>query len=397
MLQYRPDMSLMLAEIAEQPAALERTIAAERAKISKLGSLLKTRDIDLIVLVARGSSDNAALFGRYLLEITTGIPVSLSAPSVHTVYNADLRLDHALVVGLSQSGEGEDINRVLENARASGAYTIGITNEPGSSMTRIVDETLLPHGGKERSVAATKTCTAQMLLLYMLATELAEASVPFSYEAIPEFVAGALEQEPAIRELVQRYAFMENCGVVGRGLAYANAYELALKLMETCYVVAERFSSADFLHGPLAMVERHFPVILFAPPGVMLPEVKSLIERLRELHADTLAITSDLDAARMCTRAIVMSREIDEFLAPIPYIVPGQLFAALLAEAKGLNPDAPRSPSKVTRRLRDDYEHGTEGSGAQSRLRSGPRTNSVADPQQDPPLRPLPSLSRRPR
>ena len=129
-------MSLMLQEIAEQPAALERTIAEERAKIAKLGNLLKARDIHLIVLVARGSSDNAALFGRYLLEITTGIPVSLSAPSVHTIYNAKLRLDHALVVGVSQSGEGEDINRVLENARQSGAYTIGITNEPGSSMTQ---------------------------------------------------------------------------------------------------------------------------------------------------------------------------------------------------------------------------------------------------------------------
>jgi glucosamine--fructose-6-phosphate aminotransferase (isomerizing) len=144
---------------------------------------------------------------------------------------------------------------------------------------------------------------------------------------------------------------MENCVVVGRGLAYANAYELALKLMETCYVVAERFSSADFLHGPLAMVERHFPVFLFAPPGEMLPGVKSLIERLRELHADTLAITSDIEAAGLCTRSIIMPREIDEFLAPIPYIVPGQLFAALLAEAKGLDPDSPRSLSKVTRTL----------------------------------------------
>ena len=344
-------MSLMLTEIAEQPAALERTIAEERGKIAKLGHLLKTRDIHLIVLVARGSSDNAALFGRYLLEITTGIPVSLSAPSVHTIYNAKLKLDHALVVGVSQSGEGEDINRVLERARSSGAYTIGITNEPSSSMTGVVHETLLTHGGRERSVAATKTFTGQMLLFYMLAAELAQAPPPFSYDAIPQFVAGALDQKAAIAELVQRYVFMENCVVVGRGLAYANAYELALKLMETCYVVAERFSSADFLHGPLAMVERHFPVILFAPPGVMLPGVKSLIERLRELHADTLAITSDIDAAGTCTRSIVMSREIDEFLAPIPYIVPGQLFAALLAEAKGLNPDAPRSLSKVTRTL----------------------------------------------
>ncbi|HWF87709.1 MAG TPA: SIS domain-containing protein [Pyrinomonadaceae bacterium] len=344
-------MSLMLAEIAEQPAALERTIAEERAKTAKLGNVLKSRDIDLIVLVARGSSDNAALFGRYLLEITTGIPVSLSAPSVHTIYNAELRLDHALVVGVSQSGEGEDINRVLENARRSGAYTVGITNEPSSAMTHLVDEILLTHGGRERSVAATKTFTGQMLLFYMLATELAGRAVPFSYEAIPEFVAGALNQKSSIVELVQRYVFMENCVVVGRGLAYANAYELALKLMETCYVVAERFSSADFLHGPLAMVERHFPVILFAPPGVMLPGVKSLIERLRELHADTLAITSDAEAASLCTRAIEMSRDIDEFLAPIPYIVPGQLFAALLAEAKGLDPDSPRSLSKVTRTL----------------------------------------------
>jgi glucosamine--fructose-6-phosphate aminotransferase (isomerizing) len=303
------------------------------------------------VLVARGSSDNAALFGRYLLEITTGIPVSLSAPSVHTLYRARLRLERALVVGVSQSGEGEDINRVLENARASGAYTVGITNESESAMTQLVDETLLTQGGRERSVAATKTFTGQMMLFYMLAAQLAHSSRQVNFEAIPEFAARAVEQKPALVELVQRYVFMENCVVVGRGLAYGNAYELALKLMETCYVVAERFSSADFLHGPLAMIERHFPVILFAPPGVMLPGVKRLIENLRELHADTLAITSDDDAANACSRAVIMPREIDEFQAPIPYIIPGQLFAALLAEAKGLDPDAPRSLSKVTRTL----------------------------------------------
>src|SRR4026209_1794717 len=341
----------MLQEIAEQPEALARTIHAERAKISRLGNFLQSREIDLIVLVARGSSDNAALFGRYLLEITTGIPVSLSAPSVHTLYGAKLNLQHALVIGVSQSGEGEDINQVLQNARAGGAYTVGITNEPASSMVGLVDETLLMHGGRERSVAATKTFTGQMMLFYMLAAELAASSPAWAYETIPEFPARALEHQPAILELVQRYVFMENCVVVGRGLAYANAYELALKLMETCYVVAERFSSADFLHGPLAMVERHFPVILFAPPGVMLPGVKDLIRRLQELHADTLAITADLEAASLCRRAVIMPREIDEFLAPIPYIIPGQLFAALLAEAKGLDPDAPRSLSKVTRTL----------------------------------------------
>jgi glucosamine--fructose-6-phosphate aminotransferase (isomerizing) len=340
----------MLQEIAEQPAALEKTIAEERRKVELLGQSLTRRDIDLIVLVARGSSDNAALFGRYLLEITTGIPVSLSAPSVHTLYQAKLNLKHALVIGVSQSGEGEDINRVLENAREGGAFTIGITNEPESAMVKLVDETLVMHGGQERSVAATKTFTGQMMLFYLLAAALGPDK-PVDYARIPEFANLAIEQKPAVVELVQRYVFMENCVVVGRGLAYANAYEFALKLMETCYVVAERFSSADFLHGPLAMIERHFPVILFAPPGVMLAGIKDLIGRLQELRADTLAITSDLDTAAMCSRSIIMPRDIDEFLAPIPYIIPAQLFAALLAEAKGLDPDKPRSLSKVTRTL----------------------------------------------
>src|SRR5215510_3156043 len=184
-------MSLMLEEIAEQPAALEKTIAEERAKIERLGQSLTQRDIDLIVLVARGSSDNAALFGRYLLEITTGIPVSLSAPSVHTLYQAKLNLKHALVIGVSQSGEGEEINHVLEGARASGAFTISITNEPGSAMTKLVDETLLMHGGKERSVAATKTFTGQMMLFYMLAASLSRDGIKIEYDKIPDFTVRA--------------------------------------------------------------------------------------------------------------------------------------------------------------------------------------------------------------
>ena len=341
----------MLEEIAQQPSALEKTIREERAKVARVGAFLRKREIDQIVLAARGSSDNAALFGRYLLEITTGIPVSLAAPSVHTLYQAQLKLSRALVVGVSQSGEGEDINRVLENARAGGAFTIGITNEAASTMAGLVDETLLMHGGRERSVAATKTFTGQMLHFYMLAEALSEKGAQLNYEAIPEFAARALETQAAVRSLVERYLFMENCVVVGRGLLYGNAYELALKLMETCYVVAERFSSADFFHGPLAIVERHFPVIAFAPPGVTLAGVRELLGRLQELRADTLVIASDREACESCTRSITMPAEIDELLAPIPYIIPAQLFAAHLAEAKGLNPDAPRSLAKVTRTL----------------------------------------------
>ncbi len=340
----------MLKEIAEQPAALEKTIREEREKVSSLARFLKSRDIDLIVLVARGSSDNAALFGRYLLEIRTGIPVSLSAPSVHTLYNAKLNFSRALVVGVSQSGEGEDINLVLENAGKCGAYTVGITNEPSSSMVELVDETLLMHGGHERSVAATKTYTGQLLLFHMLAYALSDGE-KLEYDAIPDYAARALGKRDEIKELVERYVFMENCVVVGRGIIYANAYEFALKLMETCYVVAERFSSADFLHGPLALVERHFPILMFAPPGKTLSSVKVLLDRLKELRADTLVITGDEEIAGKASRAILMDGEINEFLSAIPYIIPAQLFAAMLADAKGLDPDAPRSLSKVTRTL----------------------------------------------
>lgn len=336
----------MLQEIAEQPAALERTIAAENAKVTAIGDRIRQSDIDLIVLVARGSSDNASLFGRYLLEITTGLPVSLSAPSVFTLYGAKLRLDRALVVGVSQSGEGTDINFVLESAKASGALTVGITNEPGSSMSKIADETLLIHAGRERSVAATKTYTGQMLFFYMLAAAIGDRRLDF--HRIPEFAEQALKLAPEVKDAVQRYAFMENCVVVGRGLNYGNSYELALKLMETCYVVAERFSSADFFHGPLAIVERRFPVILFGPTGMTQKSSVELLDRLHELHADSFSITNDTEIAKRSTRSLMMPGEIDEILSPIPFIIPAQLFAAYLAEEKGLNPDAPRSLAKVT-------------------------------------------------
>jgi glucosamine--fructose-6-phosphate aminotransferase (isomerizing) len=337
----------MLQEIAEQPQVLERTIDAEQEKITRIGDFLRSRDVDLIVLVARGSSDNAALFGRYLLEVTTGIPVSLSAPSVFTLYKAKLRLNRAIVIGVSQSGEGDDINGVLESAKTSGAFTLAVTNEADSTMARLADETLLIHAGRERSVAATKTYTGQMLHFYMLASALGDKRI--EYRQIPTFVEKSLELRDAISECVQRYVFMENCVVVGRGMNYGNSYELALKLMETCYVVAERFSSADFFHGPLAVIERRFPVILFAPTGVTKQSSMELLNRLKDLHADSLAITNDKEIASLSSRSLVLPEEIDEMLSPIPFIVPAQLFAAMLSEAKGLDPDTPRSLSKVTK------------------------------------------------
>jgi glucosamine--fructose-6-phosphate aminotransferase (isomerizing) len=341
----------MLAEIAEQPTVLERTIKAESKKLNKIGKFLLNRDIDFIILAARGSSDNAALFGRYLLETLCGIPVSLSAPSVYTLYKAKLNLKRALVVGVSQSGEGSDINSVLENAKKYGAFTLGITNNARSEITKIADETLLIHAGRERSVAATKTYTGQMLHFYLLANALADKKKRIDLEKIPQFVSEALESRFVVKEIAERYTFMENCVVVGRGLNYGNSFELALKLMETCYVVAERFSSADFFHGPLAIVERRFPIIMFAPKGITKKSSLDLLKRLKDLNANSFTITNDKQISRLSSRSLMMSSEIDEFLSPIPFVVPAQLFAAYLSEAKGLNPDSPRSLSKITKTI----------------------------------------------
>jgi len=341
-------MSLMLAEIQQQPRALERIIKREAGRISRFTTLLKKRRIRLIVLVARGSSDNAALFGRYLLEISTGIPVSLSAPAVHTLYRTKLDLSDALVIGISQSGEGADINMILENAGRRGVTTVAITNEANSTIAKIADETFLIHGGRERSVAATKTYTGQLMIFHLLAAALSRSKRGMEVERLPELAARSLSMRSQVEEIVERYAFMDHCVVVGRGLNYANAYEFAIKLMETCYVVAERFSSADFLHGPIAMVERDFPAFLFAPPGRTLSGMTKLLQRLTKLGAETIVISSDNAVLSRATRALRIPEPIAEGLSPIPYIIPAQMFAALLAECKGLSPDRPRSIAKVT-------------------------------------------------
>jgi len=339
----------MLAEIQQQPAALERIVRSESRRILRFAESVRKRRTRLIMLVARGSSDNAALFGRYLLEISTGIPVSLSAPSVHTVYGKKLDLRDALVIGTSQSGESTDVNSVLESARKGGAVTVAITNDTNSTMARISDETFLIHAGRERSVAATKTYTGQLMIFHLLASALEGHKSIAEVERLPELAASSLKLRARVEEMVERYAFMNHCVVVGRGLNYANAYEFAIKLMETCYVVAERFSSADFLHGPIAIVGHGFPAFLFAPPGRTLAGMKQLLTRLKTLGAETVVISSEAALLKAATRPIEVPQRIDELLSPIPYIIPAQIFAALLAEAKGLSPDRPRSLAKVTK------------------------------------------------
>ena len=340
----------MLQEIRQQPEALERTLARERRGVEEFKRALTKRRPRLIVLVARGTSDNAARFGRYLLEIATGIPVTLAAPSIVSLYGVTVDYRETLVVALSQSGESTDTNLVLERAREQGALTLGITNERRSTLAGLAERIFLVHAGREKSVAATKTYTGQMLMFYLLAYALGgKIGIP-DLERLPEAVEGALRLEPEIDALSERYRYMRHAVVVGRGLNYANAFELSLKLMETCYVVTERFSSADFMHGPIAMVEPSFPVFAFAPPDVTWPSLGGTLDKLKSLRAEIVAITDsgNREVEARATRVIRLPRRLKPWFTPIPYIVPAQIFAAFLAAQKGFNPDHPRTLHTVT-------------------------------------------------
>ncbi len=354
-------MSLMCEEIREQPSALQRTLAEEWPRTEQLRRYFDEHPVSLIVLVARGTSDNAAQFGRYLLEICTGIPVSLAAPSVYTLYQSSVHLRNTAVVAISQSGESTDTNMVLERAKAKGAFTVGITNEADSTLARLADHTFLVRAGKEQSVAATKTYTGQLLCFYLLAYALGASILHDDLDRIPGWAAAALETEGEISRRAERYAFMQHAVCIGRGLNYSNSFEFALKLMETCYVVAERFSSADLLHGPIAMLGKSFPAFLFCPAGVTWRSTQELLEKLQTLKAELFLITdtSNADATRNAgsknSETLVIPAQItgksglpEDVFTPIPYIIPAQLFAARLAEVKHLDPDRPRTLSKVT-------------------------------------------------
>ena len=345
----------MLEEIHEQPVVLDRTLRSERDAAVEIRKALAVRPPRAIVLVARGTSDNAAQFGRYLLELKTGIPVSLAAPSIITLYGREVNYSDCLVVAISQSGESTDTNLVLESARRQGAVTVGITNEASSSMASIAEHLLLVHAGRERSVAATKTYTGQMMALYLLAWAMGGAGIEMDdLDRLSAHAAAALRTEDEIQRLAERYRFMESTVVLGRGLNYANAFEFSLKLMETCAVVAERFSSADFLHGPIAMVGQQFPVFAFVPGGPTWATMKLMIDKVRETTTETLLVTdeSNREASALSKRCVVIPDFIaDETLTPIPYIIPAQLLAAHLAEEKGMDADHPRGLTKVTRTL----------------------------------------------
>ena len=338
-------VSRILAEIHEQPPALESILHREQQTIERFKRTLAGRRPKLAVIAAVGTSGKAAQFARYLIEITTGVPVSIVAMEVHTLYNAGVDLRDALVLGISQSGEAMETNCVLEHANAQGAVTVGITNEPQSTLARLVEHAFVVSVGNERSVASTKTYTGQLLMIYLLAYALGAQLTMDQIKRLPEVADRALKLEDQISAMAARYRLMQHAVVLGSGLNYATASEFASKLMETCYTVAEAFVLGEVLHGPIAMLDRLFPVFCFAPGGVVNNTMKSVCEKMQMLQVETMGITdeSNQQAGDYLTHAIVIPAHIAELWTPIPYVIPAQLFAAKLASEKGLEPDQPRS------------------------------------------------------
>ena len=259
---------MMLKEIRQQPEALERTLAHQWKRAAKFRAFLENRRPRLVVIVARGTSDNAAQFGRYLIEIMTGIPVSLAAPSVHSIYDARLNYKDALVVGISQSGESTDISAVLAQARQAGAMTRWDHQRAFEHARELAEHVFLVRAGREKSVAATKTYTGQLLSLYLLAYALGAKIRLEDLQAIPAVASRPWGSKPKLSLSPNATATCGTRSVVARGLNYANAFEFALKMMETSYVVAERFSAADFLHGPIAIVDRELFLFSSSPRPV---------------------------------------------------------------------------------------------------------------------------------
>jgi glucosamine--fructose-6-phosphate aminotransferase (isomerizing) len=339
-------------EILEQPSVLGHLFEVERKNIASLAALIRQSQPRCIVIAARGSSDNVARYGQYLFGSVTGLPVALATPSLLTIYERPLHLEETLVMGISQSGQSPDIVAVVAEGARSGALTIAVTNDLGSPLARSAGHCISLHVEPERSIAATKTYTASLLALAMLAAALEPDQDRFqALEALPDLVSGTIASSESIIKSAERYRDMEACVVISRGYNYATAFEIALKLKELAYVLAEPYSSADFWHGPVALIEHGFPVIAIVAEGPAAPELVELLQHLRARGAKLVTISPREDVLKLAHAALRLPTGVPEWLSPLVSVVPGQLFTLGLTLAKGLDPDHPRGLRKVTRTI----------------------------------------------
>lgn len=294
-------------------------------------------------IAARGTSDNAARYATYVWGARNGVAVGLAAPSLHTAYGAKPRLAEALVVGISQSGASPDLVEVVAEGNRQGATTVGITNTLDSALGREADHVVDIGAGPELAIAATKTYTTQLLAIARLSLAWDEEDLDLA--VVADAMEEVLDAEEHIGAVAAPFAYAESCAVLGRGFNYATAFEWALKMTEVNYLTAQPFSTADFEHGPMALIERGFPVLATVVDGALAADGMDLVDRVRASGGRVVLVTNLPDAE---ADAVIPIPAMPEWLTPMVAIVAGQLFTYRLALARGLDPDAPRGLRKVT-------------------------------------------------
>jgi glucosamine--fructose-6-phosphate aminotransferase (isomerizing) len=339
-------------EILEQPAVLRHLIDTQEPVVKAVAAEIKAQSIDTVFLTARGTSDNAGLYAKYLWGAHNGLPIALAAPSLFSIYRRPPRLNRTLVVGISQSGQSPDIVSVVEEGRRQGVLTLAITNAADSPLAEASDYVIDVCAGPERAVAATKSYTAQLMAIALLSVALEDDGAERwdILREVPGWVEMMLAPDPDIRRMAERYRYMTQCVVLGRGYNYATAYEWALKLKELTYTVAGPYSSADFQHGPIAMVAQGFPVFAVAPEGAVFRHMLELLKELKEEHeVELLALSNRDEVLDMADTRVKLPASVPEWVSPLVSIVPAQLLCYHLTRAKGLSTETPRRLSKVTK------------------------------------------------
>lgn len=338
----------MAHEIAEQPQALDQTISSLLPRQGEIARLAQARR--RLLLIARGSSDNAAVYARYLAEVHAQMPAALAAPSLATLYRTKLDLSDTLAISVSQSGATEEIVETQRWARRCGAATISVTNVASSPLAEGSDLPLVTEAGRERAVPATKSYTTQVAALAVAVDALAprRGTLDADFARVPEEAARMLTDRGAADDMVRALASTVEVLASGRGLAFGTTLEVALKLEETCLRPVRGLSYADLKHGPIAVVDEHLVTVLVAgPAGPTLPGLTELAATLRSTGSPVLGLGGDASFRTACDLAIA-GPQLSEMLAPLALVIPAQLLAEQLARALGLDPDAPRGLNKVT-------------------------------------------------
>lgn len=335
-------------EILEQPGVITDLLKKQSENIKRIAGEIQLPSS--IFIAARGTSDNAARFAKYVFGAINRIPVALAAPSLFSVYHTPPTLTGQLVIGISQSGESPDLISVIQEANQQGCQTLVITNQADSPLASISDYVIDIQAGPELAVAATKTYTAQLTVIAMLSAAWnKKANLWDEIRVIPEQMLEALNLESQLQIFSSRYRYMDQCVVLGRGFNYATAFEWSLKMKELSYVVAQPYSSADFQHGPIALVSHGFPVFAIAPKGAVYQDMESLLKKVKGEHsADLLLISDSKDLLSLADCPVPLVENIPEWISPIIGIIPAQLFTYHLTIVKGMDPNAPRGLSKVT-------------------------------------------------